>query len=153
MRSLILVGALFLAGCLNPYTTARQTILVTKNIITVTDAGFQTAWDTKQAECLKQFPVTDPKYAECIAKMKVTMSTWGSSKRIAEASCAEAEAIVTAAEQKKQGLPVDWMTPVKRGVCVVAQCLDFLPASVKAHIEGILVLVKSFTCEAPAGSK
>lgn len=150
MRSFALIAAIMLTGCLDPYTMAKQTIIVTKNIITVTDAGFQTAWDAKQQECLKQFPVVDPRYAECVKKMAATMVTWGSSKRIAEASCAEADAVITAAEQKKKGLPVDWMTPVKRGVCVVAQCLDFLPASVKAHIEGILALVKSFTCE-PAG--
>ncbi len=159
MRSFIVVSALLLSGCLNPYTTARQTILVTKNIITVTDAGFQTFKDAKQAECLKQCPApTDPQYAECIKtkyaacfqKTQETLDIWAVSKRIAEASCAEAEAIVTAAEQKNKGLPVDWMLPVKRGVCVVAQCLDFLPASVKTHIEGILALVKSFTCEPAA---
>lgn len=152
MKYSIVILSILLASCLDPYTTARQTVLVTKNVITVTDAGFQTAWDARQAECARQFPVVDPRYAECVKKMAATMSTWGVSKRIAEASCAEADAIITAAEQKKKGLPVDWVLPVKRGVCVVAQCLDFLPTSVKAHIEGILALVKSFTCE-PAAAK
>lgn len=154
MRSLVIIAALALTGCLNPYTTARQTILISKNIVSVADAGFATFWDAKQAECLKQFPATDPKYTECVAKTKAIMATWTISKRIADASWAEAEAVITAAEQKHQGLPVDWITPVKRGICVVAQALEFLPADVKKHIETILVLVKSYTCApAPTVSK
>jgi hypothetical protein len=149
MRSFIIVSALLLASCMDPYTTARQTILVAKNVVTVADAGFQTFWDAKQAECLKQFPAQDPQYAACVKQVKDVMATWTISKRIADASWAEAEAIITAAEQKHQGLPVDWMTPATRGICVVAQALEFLPASVKQHIQGILALVKHYTC-APA---
>jgi hypothetical protein len=135
-----------LAACGNPYLAARQTIQVAKAATTMTDVAFHTVEDSQQVECLKLGPVTDPRYIECMKKIVGAVDIWNKVERIANASWAEADAVVTAAEQKKKGLPVDWMTPVRQGVCVVAESLEFLPASVKQHIAGILALIKTFTC-------
>jgi hypothetical protein len=151
MRTFPVLAVLLLIGCSDPYLAARQTIVVGRNVTAVTGAAFETAKDTKEQECLKIAPVTDPRYIACMKDMANAYGIWQKVDRIAGASWNEAEAIVTAAEQKKKGLPVDWLTPLKQGVCVVAESLSFLPESVKKHIEGILALIKTFTCgTAPA---
>jgi hypothetical protein len=146
MLSLALLS-LMLTACPNPYMAAKQTIFIGRNVTSMTGAAFDTALDTKKQECIKVAPETDPKYAECMKSMTNTYGIWKRVERIAGASWSEADAVVTAAEQKHQGLPVDWMRPVKQGVCVLAECLAFLPESVKKYIDPILALVKTFTCE------
>ncbi|MFA5135235.1 MAG: hypothetical protein WC505_05655 [Patescibacteria group bacterium] len=147
MRKLILVASLLLVGCADPYASAKQTITIFRGGINVADAAFLTAWDTAQGNCLKQFPVTDPRYTECIKKPKANLDNWVIGKRVAESSASTAEAIVVSAEQKHQKLPVDWFTPVKLGICTVAEVLQFLPESVRKYVDQILALVRSFTCK------
>jgi hypothetical protein len=151
MRNLFFAVALLsLTACpgTNPYTVAHQTITIGKAVTNMTDSAFTTFVEGQKSECHLLGPDTDPKVIACLKKVQETADIWTKVYRIANASWSEADAIVTVAEQKHQGLPVDWMTPLKQGVCVVATALDFLPASVKKHVEAILNAIKTFTCEA-----
>jgi hypothetical protein len=151
MKYLVLVFALMLTACpsTNPYTTAHQTVAIAKSVTGMADSAFVTFVEGQRFECRQLGPDTDPKVIACLKKVQDTADIWTKVYRIANASWSEADAIITVAEQKHQGLPVDWIAPLKQGVCVVATSLDFLPASVKKHIEAILTAIKSFTCDTP----
>lgn len=147
MKYLALVFGLMLVACGNPYLAAHQTIAIGKSVTSVADSAFSTFVEGQKSECRLIGPDTDPKVIACLKKVQDTADIWTKVYRIANASWSEADALVTVAEQKHQGLPVDWMTPLKQGVCVVATALDFLPTSVKKHVEAILNVIKTFTCE------
>jgi hypothetical protein len=133
-KTLVVMTALFLASCADPYATAKMTLLGARAVVPVVTAIMDGLDKAKKAECAKKGAVGSPEYTACYAKMKQHMENWARGKPIAVASVDQAEAIVRAAESANIKDVKTWIEPGKKAVCLIDATLVFLPQKYQDNV-------------------
>jgi hypothetical protein len=60
-----------------------------------------------------------------------------------------AAAAIKADEQKKAGQTIDYVTPIKKGVCLLTKLTTWLPEKYRKKIMVWLQLVSAYACDQP----
>jgi hypothetical protein len=143
MRKTAIVGAvLMLAGCADKFLTAKITIQTGRLVTNMAQMAFDEAYKAQKAICEKDMA----KVTECMAKIEKAKKVFTQSKATADASWNAAEATVKAAELKKEGQKVDWVSLVRKGVCAITEALKFIPEKHRKKIDRYLNLLNAYGC-------
>ncbi len=139
---------ILLAGCANPYQTARSTVLIGRGAVAMAQTGFDTYVVVETQKCQTQCK-TDPACLDkCLAPVKKAEPVWQKSRLTAMAGLDEADALITVAEKMKQKESVDWLVPIKGAACLLARSLSFLPSETKKKIQSLIDMMGQFGCPA-----
>lgn len=142
----VLVLALAMVGCPNKFMAARTAISAGRMAMGMARMVMDSVHSAKMEACAKEDPTKGDKYKSCVAKSEKRMEDLGKSEKVAKAGFDAAEAGVNLAEQTKGGQAIDWMTPLKRAACVVAECISLAPEEKRKKIQLYLDLMAGFGC-------
>ncbi len=150
------VLALTLAGLGAAYGCGDK-VLTAKTVLTGLTLGFQTAKsvvrtiaDTKRIECAKLGAVGTPAFDGCFEKTRKMVEATDKIWPAADQLLVTGAGAIRAYEQKTSGVSVDFVTPLKAGVCLLTELSVWLPEKYRKKVEVFLALAASYTCDAPS---
>jgi len=147
MRKLgLLFPVVLLMACHDPYLTARQTIMIGRGALVVSQTGFDIWAQVKKTGCLEKFKYDTPEYIKCMEPVTKALPVWDQSKLTVQAGLDEASALVNVAEKLKRKEPIDWLVPLKGAVCLLSRSLGFLPPATKQKIQDLIDVMGKFGC-------
>lgn len=97
--------------------------------------------------CMKQDHAANPDWKTCYEPMVKSLGTWAKVKPMLIKSWDTADAAIKAAEQKKAGEAVDYMTPIKDGVCALTKVAPLLPEKWQKKIKYIVDMAAGWACD------
>ena len=144
-------------ACLGAVYGCADKVLTAKTVLTGLTLGFQTAKsvvrtiaDTKRIECAKLGAVGTPGFDKCFAKTRKMVEATDKIWPQADQLLVTGAGAIRAYEQKVEGETVDFVTPLKQGVCLLTKLSTWLPEKYRKKIEVFLALAASYTCDAPS---
>jgi hypothetical protein len=102
-----------------------------------------------KAECLKKGVEGSEAFKACYAKTQEMLDTADKLWPQLEELQALAAAAIKADEQKKAGQTIDYVTPIKKGVCLLTKLTTWLPEKYRKKIMVWLQLVSAYACDQP----
>ena len=96
--------------------------------------------------CMKKDHKANPEWVTCYAPVKDAEAKWVLAKPMLLKAWDTADAAIKAEEQKKAGEPIDYMTPIKDGVCTLTKIAPLLPEAWQKKIKPIIDLAAGWAC-------
>jgi len=143
----VILMVLLLSACADKFLAAKIAVSGGRVVLNMAQVGMAAADKMKDQECLKVDPAKGQKYQECRAKFEKFKARWPQIQKTAKAGFDTADASIDLAEKKEAGLPIDVMSVVKASVCLVAECLGYIPGKYRKWIQGFLDGMKGFGCK------
>lgn len=145
-RITLLTLPLLLAGCGDKILGAKTVVsFVTLGVETARNA-VNTVVKAKKAECTAKAKGDVEVYKTCFAPTQKMVDATGKLWPQLDRALALASSAIKAYEQKTTGQSVDYLTPIKHGVCLLTKLAEWLPAKYRSKIDRWLVLAGAFTC-------
>lgn len=101
--------------------------------------------------CMKKDHGENPDWEKCYEPMIEALGIWARVKPLLQKSWDTADAAIKAAEQKKAGASVDYMTPIKDGICALTKVAPLLPEKWQKKIQYIVDMAAGWACGDKAG--
>jgi len=148
---LALTVALSFLGCpgLPKTEIAKITISVLQTGVNSLEVIVAKIERENKAACLKLGPETSEAFKKCYAKTAEMVEAVDKLKPQLEEALSLASSAVKAEEQKQAGQPVDYITPIKKGVCLLTKLATWLPEKYRKKIETFLALASQYACDNP----
>lgn len=157
MRKITLLLALILmlgfTSCVDKIQAAKTTLAFVSLAVQTGETGFSVWAQAKKKECLKLGAEGSEAFAKCYATTAKAVEIVDKLKpQIAEAIALSAAAI-KAAEQKQSGQAADYVTPIKKTVCLATKLATWLPTDWKKKMEAFLALAAAYACDNPSATR
>ena len=96
--------------------------------------------------CMPKDHTANPEWVTCYKPMKDAEAKWVLAKPMLTKAWDTADAAIKAAEQKKAGEAIDYMTPITDGICMLTKISPLLPLAWQKKIQPIIDLAAGWAC-------
>ena len=161
----LVVTTLTLVGCVDKLSGARTAVIYGKAATEVAAVGFTAAGKVKATACTetlckKANPVvssaykqclvashtTDATWVACYAPMAAVQDEWTKARPVIDQGWKTVDAILVAVAQTKDKQQLDYFTPLKTTVCLLAKSAVWLPDSFKKKVAWLIALMTGISC-------
>lgn len=146
---LVVILSLVFVGCLDKLQAAKTTVAVLQIGLQSLDSIVVKIAQDKKTECLKLGNESSEAFKQCYKKTADMVEAVSKLRPQLEEALSLASAAIKAKEQKDSGQSVDYITPIKKGVCLLTKLSTWLPEKYRKKIETFLALASNYACSDP----